>query len=48
MMITSIWMNRAAALTLLLFVYAVGYDYAKQNAAQAHHNHAAAHLELKP
>lgn len=48
MMITSIWMNRAAALTLLLFVYAVGYDYARQNAAQAHHNHPAAHLELKP
>jgi hypothetical protein len=48
MMITNTWINRAAVLTLLLFVYAVGYDYAKQNAAQAHHNHAAAHLELQP
>jgi predicted transglutaminase-like protease len=48
MMINNIWINRAAVLTLLLFVYAVGYDYARQNAAQAHDNHAAAHLELNP
>ena len=48
MMITNIWINRAAALTLLLFVYAVAYDNAKQQAAQAQQNHPAAHLGLKP
>lgn len=48
MMTTNIWINRAAAFTLLLFVYAVGYDYSNQQAAQAHDNHAASHLELKP
>jgi hypothetical protein len=48
MMITNTWINRVAALVLLLFIYAVGYDYAKQNAAQALHNHPAGHLELKP
>jgi uncharacterized membrane protein len=48
MMITNIWMNRAAAFVLLLFVYALAYDNVKQDAAQAHHNHPAAHLGLKP
>ena len=48
MMITNIWMNRAAAFVLLLFVYALAYDYAKQNAAQAQQNHPVSHLELKP
>jgi hypothetical protein len=47
-MITNIWMNRAAALFLLVAVYALAYDNTKQDAAQAHHNHPAAHLELKP
>jgi hypothetical protein len=48
MMITNIWMNRAAAFVLLLFVYALAYDNAKQQAAQAQQNHPAAHLGLKP
>ena len=43
-MINNAWINRAAAVVLLLAVYAVGYDTAKQQAAQ----HPAAHLELKP
>ena len=47
-MTTNTLMNRAAALFLLVAVYAIAYDYAKQNAAQAHDNHAATHLELKP
>jgi hypothetical protein len=47
-MITNIWMNRAAALFLLVAFYALAYDYGKQEAAQAHHNHPAAHQELKP
>jgi hypothetical protein len=47
-MITNIWMNRAAALFLLLAVYVLAYDNIKQDAAQAHHNHPAAHQELKP
>ena len=48
MMITNIWMNRAAAFVLLLFVYALAYDNVKQDAAQAHHNHPASYLGLKP
>jgi len=47
-MITNIWINRAAALFLLVAVYALAYDNANQQAAQAHHNHPAAHQELKP
>ena len=47
-MITNIWINRAAAFFLLVAVYALAYDNVKQQAAQAHHNHPAAHLELKP
>jgi len=47
-MITNIWINRAAALFLLIAVYALAYDNVKQQAAQAHHNHPAAHLPLKP
>ena len=48
MMITNTWIDRLAALVLLLFVYAVGYDYANQNAVQAQQNYPAAHLGLKP
>lgn len=48
MMTTNTLMNRAAALFLLVAVYAIAYDYAKQNAAQAQQNHPAAHLGLKP
>jgi hypothetical protein len=47
-MINNPWVNRAAALVLLLAVYAVGYDNAKQEDAQAHRDHPAAHLSLKP
>jgi len=47
-MIANIWINRAAALFLLVAVYALAYDNANQQAAQAHHNHPAAHQELKP
>ena len=47
-MLTNTCINRAAALVLLLAVYAVGYDNAKQEAAQARHNHPAAYLPLKP
>ena len=48
MMTTNLWINRAAALFLLVAVYALAYDNANQQAAQAHHNHPAAHQELKP
>ena len=48
MMTTNTLMNRAAALFLLVTVYALAYDNANQQAAQAHHNHPAAHQELKP
>jgi hypothetical protein len=48
MMTTNTWINRAAALVLLLAVYVLAYDNAKQEAAQAHNNHPAAHLPLKP
>ena len=48
MMITNIWINRAAALFLLVAVYAIAYDNSKQQAAQAQQNHPAAHLGLKP
>jgi hypothetical protein len=47
-MITNIWMNRAAALFLLVAVYALAYDNVKQQAAQAHHNHPTSHPNLKP
>ena len=47
-MTTNPWVDRAAALFLLLFVYAVGYDYANQNAVQAQQNYPVAHLGLKP
>ena len=47
-MTTNPWVDRAAALLLLLFVYAVGYDYANQNAVQAQQNYPVAHLGLKP
>lgn len=48
MMTTNPWMNRAAALFLLVAVYAIAYDNGKQQAAQAQQNHPAAHLGLKP
>jgi hypothetical protein len=47
-MLTNPLINRAAALFLLVAVYALAYDNANQQAAQAHHNHPAAHQELKP
>jgi len=47
-MITNIWMNRAAALFLLVALYALAYDNGKQEAAHALQNHSAAHLGLKP
>ena len=43
-MIDNPWINRAAVVVLLLAVYAVGYDHAKQQAAQQ----PVTHLELKP
>jgi len=48
MMTINPWINRAAALFLLVAVYALAYDNANQQAAQAHHNHPAAHLGLRP
>ena len=48
MMITNIWINRAAALFLLVALYAIAYDYGKQEAARAQQNHPAAHLGLRP
>jgi hypothetical protein len=47
-MINNPWINRAAAVVLLLAVYAVGYDTAKQQAVEADRQHPAAHLSLKP
>ena len=48
MMTTNTLMNRAAALFLLVAVYAIAYDNGKQQASQAQQNHPAAHLGLKP
>ena len=48
MMTTNLWINRAAALFLLVALYALAYDYGKQEAAQALQNHPAAHLGLRP
>jgi len=48
MMTINPWINRAAALFLLVAVYALAYDNGKQEAAQALQNHPAAHLGLKP
>jgi len=48
MMTTNPWINRAAALFLLVAVYAIAYDNGKQQAAQAQQNHPAAHLGLRP
>ena len=48
MMTANPWINRAAALFLLVALYALAYDNGKQEAAQAHHNHPAAHLGLRP
>ena len=47
-MITNRFWNRVACLVLLAMVYAAGYDTAKQEAAQAHHNHPAAQEPLRP
>jgi len=48
MMTNNPWINRAAALFLLIALYALAYDNGKQEAAQALQNHPAAHLGLKP
>jgi hypothetical protein len=48
MMTANPWINRAAALFLLVALYAIAYDYGKQEAAQAHHNHPTSHPNLKP
>ncbi len=47
-MITNVWINRIATIVVLVMVYAAGYDTARPEAAQAHHNHPAAHQPLKP
>ncbi len=47
-MITNVCINRIATIVVLVMVYAAGYDTARQEAAQAHHNHPAAHQPLKP
>jgi hypothetical protein len=46
--ITNVCINRIATIVVLVMVYAAGYDTARQEAAQAHHNHPAAHQPLKP
>lgn len=43
-MINNIWLNRIAAVVLLLCVYAAGQD----SGFQAHHNQPACHQNLKP
>jgi hypothetical protein len=48
MMTANPWINRAAVLFLLVALYALAYDYGKQEAARAQQNHPAAHLGLKP
>jgi hypothetical protein len=48
MMTINPWINRAAALFLLVALYALAYDNGKQDAAQALQNHPAAHLGLRP
>ena len=47
-MINNLWINRIATIVVLVMVYAAGYDTARQEAVQAHHNHPAAHQPLKP
>jgi len=47
-MINAPWLNRAAALTVIVCVYILGYVGGKDNAIQAHHNHPACYQNLKP
>ena len=47
-MITSPWINRSAALVVLLMVYAAGHAGGKDAAVLAHHQHPACHANLKP
>jgi hypothetical protein len=47
-MISNPWINRAAALVLLLCVYIAGIDTGRERAAEAHQNHPACHQNLKP
>ena len=47
-MINNRIVNRFAVVVLLLAAYAIGYDNAKQEAAQADRQHLAAYLSLKP
>jgi hypothetical protein len=44
MMTANPWIDRAAALLLLVTVFTLAYDYVNQ----PQQNHPAAHLELKP
>ena len=44
MMTANPWINRAAALFLLVALYALAYDYVNQ----PQQNHPAAHLGLRP
>jgi len=48
MMTANPWINRAAALFLLVALYALAYDNGKQEAAHTLQNHPAAHLGLRP
>jgi hypothetical protein len=44
MMTANLWINRAAALLLLVTVFTLAYDHVKQ----PQQNHPAAHLGLRP
>jgi hypothetical protein len=47
-MTTNPWINRAAALVLLLAVYTAGRVDGREQAAASFHNHPACHQGLKP
>jgi hypothetical protein len=47
-MIYNPWINRIAAIAVLLMIYAAGYSGGKDQAIQAYQNHPACHQNLKP
>jgi len=47
-MINNPWINRIAAIVILLGVYVAGVDAGRERAVEAHQNHPACHQNLKP
>ena len=47
-MINNPWINRIAAIVILLGAYVAGVDAGRERAVEAHQNHPACHQNLKP